>query len=132
MTSPAEPRERSLSPVPVLRTVDLPVQGMTCASCAMRIEKKLNRMDGVTASVNYATGTAHVAYPAQLDPAELVATVERTGYTAQLPPPAAPDADIEAPPAGEQDAETAALRQRLLVGALLTLPGLLLAMVPPL
>src|ERR671939_658489 len=72
--------------VPILRTVDLPVQGMTCASCAARIEKKLNRMDGVQASVNYATGNAHVAYPAELDPGELVATVERTGYKAELPP----------------------------------------------
>src|SRR3712207_6547123 len=100
----------------------LTVQGMTCASCAMRIEKKLNRMDGVTASVNYATGTAHVAYPAELDPAELVATVERTGYKAQLPAPpsaeGAPDGDSAAPPADEPDPETAALRQRLVVGAL--------------
>src|SRR3954454_8627376 len=107
--------------VPILRTLDLPVQGMTCASCAARIEKKLNRMDGVQASVNYATGTAHVAYPAELDPAELVATVERTGYKAELPPPVGPDADSAGPAAEEKDPETAALRQRLVVGALLTL-----------
>src|SRR3954471_3824942 len=133
MTSPAEPDQRT-DPATIvpLRTVDLPVQGMTCASCAMRIEKKLNRMDGVQASVNYATGTAHVAYPAELDPAKLVATVERTGYKAELPPPVGPDADSAGPAAEEKDPETAALRQRLVVGALLTLPVLLLAMVPPL
>jgi Cu+-exporting ATPase len=133
MTSPAEPDQRT-DPATILplRTVDLPVQGMTCASCAMRIEKKLNRMDGVQASVNYATGTAHVAYPAELDPAELVATVERTGYKAELPPPVSPDADSPGPPSEEKDPETAALWRRLVVGALLTLPVLLLAMVPPL
>src|SRR3954467_7417980 len=90
MPSPAEPTadqaERSArGVVPVLRTLDLPVQGMTCASCAARIEKKLNRMDGVQAPVNYAPGPPLVPYPADLDPAELVATVERTGYKAHLP-----------------------------------------------
>ncbi len=130
MTSPADHGDHSA--IVALRTT-LTVQGMTCASCAMRIEKKLNRMDGVSASVNYATGTAHVSFPAELDPAELVATVERTGYTAQLPPPPAartelPDADsAEAPDAGE-----VALRQRLVVGTLLTLPVVALAMVPTL
>ncbi|MFZ0158790.1 MAG: heavy metal-associated domain-containing protein, partial [Kineosporiaceae bacterium] len=74
----------------LLREIDLPVQGMTCASCAARIEKKLNRMDGVTASVNYATETAHVQFPETLDPTELVATVERTGYHATLPAPPQP------------------------------------------
>ncbi len=93
MPSPAEHTDNLVgrtSPgvVPILHTLDLPVQGMTCVSCAARIEKKLNRMDGVSASVNYATSTAHVAYPAELDPAELVATVERTGYKAELPAPA--------------------------------------------
>src|SRR4051812_641482 len=131
MTSPAEPAQRT-DPATIvpLRTVDLPVEGMTCASCAMRIEKKLNRMDGVQASVNYATGTAHVAYPAELDPAKLVATVERTGYKAELPPPVGPDADSAGPAAEEKDPEATALRQRLVVGALLSLPVLLLAMVP--
>ena len=119
---------------PDVRTgeVELLIGGMTCASCAARVEKKLNRMDGVRASVNYATGTAHVAYPAELDPAELVSTVERTGYTAHLPAPPAPDAAGGAPPPDEPDHQTVALRQRLVVGALLTLPVLLLAMVPPL
>src|SRR5918912_313534 len=115
MTSPTEPpvaagaapAVAAAGPAPAgppddaLTSLDLAVQGMTCASCAARIEKKLNRMDGVTAAVNYATGTAHVTFPADLDPAELVATVERTGYKATLPsrdargvrPPAGPDAD---------------------------------------
>jgi len=137
MASPAEPDQRVDAPAIVpRRTVDLPVEGMTCASCALRIEKKLNRMDGVAASVNYATGTAHVTYPADLDPAELVAAVERTGYRTRLPSPvddpSAPDADAEPSADQQSDPESEALRQRLVVGALLTLPVLLLAMVPPL
>src|SRR3954452_7148567 len=104
-----------------LRNQDLPVEGMTRAACAARIEKKLNRMGGVTATVNYATGTAHVAYPAELDPAELVATVERTGYKAVLPAPPTPeaegpDADSADAPLEEADPEAATLRQRLVVG----------------
>ncbi len=124
-------------PILVLRELDLPVQGMTCASCAARIEKKLNRMDGVTASVNYATETAHVRFPDALDPAELVATVERTGYHASLPaPPPAETAadDASAAPAGAAapDDEAAALRRRLLISAALALPVLALAMIPAL
>jgi Cu+-exporting ATPase len=118
-----------------VRTVDLPVHGMTCASCAARIEKKLNRMDGVTASVNYATGTAHITYPQSLDPHEFVATVERTGYTAELPPPPPePGGGQErADAAGTgPDDETRPLRERLVIGGLLALPVLLLGMVPAL
>jgi len=69
--------------------VELEIGGMTCASCAARIEKKLNRLDGVSASVNFATEKAAVTYPATLDPRTLIATVEQTGYTARLPRPAA-------------------------------------------
>ena len=65
--------------------VELSVGGMTCASCAMRIEKKLNRLDGVTATVNYATEKAKVDFPSDVDPAELVSAVESAGYTAALP-----------------------------------------------
>ncbi len=128
-------------PILVLREIDLPVQGMTCASCAARIEKKLNRMDGVTASVNYATETAHVRFPGALDPAELIATVERTGYHASLPaPPPAETAttadDASGPTApsgpGAADDEAAALRRRLLISAALTLPVLAMAMIPAL
>src|SRR4051794_2918813 len=110
--------------------VELLIGGMTCASCAARIEKKLNRLGGVTATVNYATGTASVVYDAaQVEPEALVATVEATGYTAQLPTPQVP-ADVTAE--DEAEVETAALRQRVLVCALLTVPVVLLAMVPPL
>jgi Cu+-exporting ATPase len=107
--------------------LDLPITGMTCASCAMRIEKRLNRIDGVEASVNYATETARVAFdPQVVAPEDLARAVEAAGYRATLPRPA----DAEAP-AAEVD-ETAALRHRLVVSALLSLPVLLLAMVPPL
>ena len=132
--------------VPVARVeIDLAVGGMTCASCAARIEKKLNRMPDVVASVNYATGTAHVRYPAQLDPAELVATVERTGYTASLPPPPEPEpatsgaggtttADGRAADdrTAGADAATAALRQRLLISLALAVPVVTLSMIPTL
>ncbi|MBI4942647.1 MAG: cation-translocating P-type ATPase, partial [Actinobacteria bacterium] len=133
-TPPAAP-----APVVPLVTLDLPVSGMTCASCAARIEKKLNRMDGVTASVNYATENAHVSFPAGLDPHELVATIERTGYGATLPPPPAPpQPDLatggpsSAPVTDAADAHLEALRQRLLVSAALALPVLVLSMVPAL
>ena len=68
-----------------LRHIELQIGGMTCASCAMRIEKKLNKLDGVTASVNYATEKAVVDAPADLDDQALIAEVEKTGYTATLP-----------------------------------------------
>ena len=79
---------------PAPARVELAVGGMTCASCAARIEKKLNRLDGVTATVNFATETATVAYdPATVSPDDLVATVEATGYTARRPePPSGDDA----------------------------------------
>ena len=100
---------------------------MTCASCAARIEKKLNRMDGVTATVNYATEKAKVTYPAGVDVADLIATVEKTGYTAALPRPPGPRTRrrTDARP-------TARCAQRLLVSAALTVPVVALAMVPAL
>ncbi len=109
--------------------VSLAVGGMTCASCAARIEKKLNRLDGVTASVNYATETATVTYdPAVVAPEDLVATVEATGYTARLPEPERPAGEA-AEPAPERD-EAVALRQRLYASTALTVPVVLLSMVP--
>jgi len=114
-------------------TVELTVGGMTCSSCAARIEKKLNRLDGVSASVNYATEKATVRFdPAVIGPSELVSTVEATGYTARLPQP--PGAAAPTGPAGSagsaaQVDEAAELRQRLFVSAVLTLPVLVLAMV---
>ncbi len=110
-------------------TVELTVGGMTCTSCAARIERKLNRLDGVSATVNYATEKATVAYdPAKLGPAELVHTVEQTGYSAELPQVAtSPDTA----PHETADPELAALRRRLLMSAALTAPVLALAMIPP-
>ena len=106
-----------------LTEIELSLGGMTCASCANRIERKLNKLDGVEASVNYATEKARVRAPADLDPAVLVAQVEAAGYTATLP----------AAPAVEEPADPVrALRDRLVVSALLTVPVIALAMVPAL
>ncbi|WP_328452639.1 heavy metal translocating P-type ATPase [Amycolatopsis sp. NBC_00438] len=103
-------------------TVDLAITGMTCASCAMRIERKLNKLDGVTATVNYATEKAKVAYTGDVEPSDLVAQVEAAGYGATLP--------AEEPPVIEEDDGTRTLRQRLVTSAVLSLPVVLLAMVP--
>ncbi|MFD3590464.1 heavy metal translocating P-type ATPase [Streptomyces sp. NPDC058683] len=108
--------------------VELLIGGMTCASCAARVEKKLNRMDGVTATVNYATEKAKVTYPGGVQVADLIATVVKTGYTAEEPAPPEPRPEREAEPG--RDPELAALRHRLLVSALLAAPVVLLAMVP--
>ncbi|MFI1809952.1 heavy metal translocating P-type ATPase [Streptomyces sp. NPDC020422] len=116
-------------------TTELTIGGMTCASCAARVEKKLNRMDGVTATVNYATEKARVEHSAEVTVGELIATVVKTGYTAQEPPPPEPEpaAGAEATAAETaDDPELAALRQRLTVSAVLSLPVVLLAMVPAL
>jgi Cu+-exporting ATPase len=108
----------------VVTAVDLSIDGMTCASCAHRIEKKLNKLDGVTATVNFATEKAHVQYGNEVTPEQLVATVEDAGYQAHLP--AAP---LEA--AADED-PIASLRQRLLISAVLTVPVIAMAMVPAL
>jgi len=68
-----------------VRSVELVIGGMTCASCAARSEKKLNKLDGVTATVNYATEKAKVTYSGSVTPGDLVTTIEATGYTAALP-----------------------------------------------
>ncbi|WP_405629355.1 heavy metal translocating P-type ATPase [Streptomyces sp. NBC_00016] len=108
--------------------VELLIGGMTCASCAARVEKKLNRMDGVVATVNYATEKAKVSYPAGTEVADLIATVVKTGYTAEEPVPAPEPVQEDIP----QDPELADLRHRLLVSVLLAAPVVLLAMVPSL
>jgi Cu+-exporting ATPase len=111
-------------------SVELAISGMTCASCAARIEKKLNKLEGVTASVNYATEKAKVTFPEGVTPDELVSVVEATGYGATLPqPPAEADSADSREPA---DDETDALRRRLLISLVLTVPVVVLAMVPPL
>ncbi|HZE66819.1 MAG TPA: cation transporter, partial [Sporichthyaceae bacterium] len=122
--------------------IELSVGGMTCASCAARVEKRLNRIDGVTATVNYATEKATVTAE-RIDPTALVAAVEAAGYTATVPPspgePARSPADALA--AGDAPADNgepedsspdAALeaRRRLLISAALSVPVIVLAMVP--
>jgi Cu+-exporting ATPase len=106
--------------------IELSIGGMTCAACANRIEKKLNRLDGVTATVNYATEKARATVPAGLTAADLIAVVEKTGYTATVPAPV--EAPAAAPdPAGARLRDT---RQRLWVSAALSVPVVALAMVP--
>ena len=113
---------------PALAEVELLIGGMTCASCAARVEKKLNRMDGVTASVNYATEKARITCPEGTEVADLIATVVKTGYTAEEPAP--PREEVSA--AEGEDPELTALRSRLVVSAALAVPVILLAMVPAL
>ncbi len=102
------------------RVIELEIGGMTCAACANRIEKKLNRIDGVTATVNYATEKARATVPAALTAADLIAVVEKTGYTAAEPARAEAAEPERADP----------LRTRLIVSAVLSVPVVLLAMVP--
>ena len=78
--------------------LELPITGMTCASCANRIERKLNKLDGVTATVNYATEKAKVTYAEGVDRTALVDAVEQAGYTAQLPKPATPSGERRGAP----------------------------------
>jgi len=109
--------------------IELEIGGMTCASCANRIERKLNKLDGVSATVNYATEKAKVTAPSGYDPQLLVAEVEKAGYTAALPAPPAPEADDAAE---AEDPELRSLRQRLIGVAVLTVPVIALAMIPAL
>ncbi|TQR82767.1 copper-translocating P-type ATPase [Mycobacterium hodleri] len=108
------------------RSIELTIGGMTCASCAARIEKKLNKLDGVSASVNYATEKAKISFPDEVEPADLIATVEATGYTATAPATTTPDTDADQ---AEPD-EATAWRTRLLVSLALTVPVVVLSMVP--
>jgi len=109
--------------------VELAIGGMTCASCAARIEKKLNKLDGVSATVNYATEIAHVSVTdPSVDTDALLTTVEKLGYSATLPEAAPEIAEGES----AADPETQMWRQRLLVSGVLALPVLLMSMIPPL
>ncbi|MEV7965928.1 heavy metal translocating P-type ATPase [Sphaerisporangium sp. NPDC088356] len=103
--------------------IELAIGGMTCASCASRIERKLNKLDGVTATVNYATEKAKVVYDGEVRPEDLVAEVQKAGYSAELP-------SVE--PVTEERDELAPLRQRLIVSILLTVPVVAMAMIPAL
>jgi Cu+-exporting ATPase len=118
MPSPADTTDR--------HEVTLAISGMTCASCAARVEKRLNQVDGVVATVNFATEQATVDFPAAVKPDALLAAVEETGYTATLPV-----GEMRTAPPEESDATTS-WRRRLLISAALTVPVVLLSMVPAL
>ncbi|MFE2111608.1 heavy metal translocating P-type ATPase, partial [Kitasatospora sp. NPDC059463] len=117
---------------PASTEVELQIGGMTCASCAARIEKKLNRMDGVTATVNYATEKAKVNVTGAVEVADLIATVEATGYTAAVPRPAAAESAAGPDDGAEPADELAPLRQRLITALALAVPVIAMAMVPAL
>ena len=114
--------------------IELQIGGMTCASCANRIETKLNKLDGVEATVNYATEKARVRVPEGYDPALLVAEVEKTGYSATLPaPPVTSETKGPDPGSAEPaDPELVALRQRLIGSIWLSVPVIAMAMIPAL
>ncbi|MFD4695255.1 heavy metal translocating P-type ATPase [Streptomyces sp. NPDC058463] len=116
--------------------VELAISGMTCASCAARIEKKLNRMDGVEATVNYATEKAKVTYGDDISVEDLIATVEATGYSAQepAPPRTGNGEDAASGPSDDEraDNELRPLRQRLVTAVVLAVPVVAMAMIPAL
>ncbi|MDD4868613.1 MAG: heavy metal translocating P-type ATPase, partial [Mycobacterium sp.] len=115
-----------------MTSIELDIAGMTCASCAMRIEKKLNKLDGVSAAVNYATEKAAVTAPIGYDPQALIAAVEKAGYAATLPVPEKPAAETGQPTAPGEDPELASLRIRLVAALALAGPVIAMAMVPAL
>ncbi|MBN9738095.1 MULTISPECIES: heavy metal translocating P-type ATPase [unclassified Pseudonocardia] len=114
-----------------VREIELAIGGMTCASCANRVERKLNKLDGVSATVNYATEKAKVSAPGGVGTDALVAAVESAGYSAVLPTPPH-RGDDTADDTAEQDDELRPLRDRLLGAALLSVPVVVLSMTPPL
>lgn len=115
------------SSTPASSQVELAIGGMTCASCAARIEKRLNRMDGVTARVNYATEQAHVEFPDTISPDDLIGQVKAAGYTATIPRPRGEDR-----PADTEPDEIRPLRDRFLTSVVLSVPVIALAMIPAL
>ncbi|MFU0243440.1 heavy metal translocating P-type ATPase, partial [Streptomyces scabiei] len=117
-------------PAASLVVTDITVGGMTCAACVRRVEKKLAKLDGVTATVNLATGLARVSHPGDVAPGDLVTAVEQAGYEAALPVP--PEDDSKPEQVEPDDSEARRERERLLVTALLAVPVLVLSMVPAL
>jgi len=113
--------------------LELPIEGMTCASCANRVERRLNKLDGVTATVNYATEKARVEFdPAAVAPEDLVAAVAAVGYKAALPAREAATTERGETAEAAEDEATASVRRRLIVSALLSVPVLLVSMIPAL
>jgi len=112
--------------------IELAISGMTCASCANRIEKKLNKLDGVTATVNYATEKARVTFPPTLSPGDLVSTVEQAGYQAALQASKGSVDNGRSMEADATDDPARSLRQRLLISAVLSIPVIAMAMIPAL
>jgi len=111
--------------------VELQISGMTCSSCANRIEKKLNKLEGVQASVNYATEKARVSYAGETTPERLISVVEATGYGAALPAPPAAEAGREPEQADKPSSDDAnGWWQRLVVSAVLTVPVVAMSMIP--
>jgi Cu+-exporting ATPase len=121
-------RESAVAP----RRVELQIDGMTCASCAARIERRLNKLDGVAATVNFATEKAMIEIGSGTPDSELIGVIEDTGYTARLPQSDVPDDTDNASDTAEYDEHTLALRQRMRVSVALAVPVVMLAMVPPL
>jgi Cu+-exporting ATPase len=116
-----------------MSNLEISITGMTCSSCANRIEKRLNKLDGVTASVNYATEKAKVFFPTGIEPGQLLAEVEKAGYGAALPKKEGPPAAASGEDSGaEPDSELTTLRQRLIGSTVLSVPVIVLAMVPAL
>lgn len=112
--------------------IELEIGGMTCASCANRIERKLNKLDGVTATVNYATEKAKISVPAGYDPQLLISEVEKTGYSAALPAPPAGKGGGAASGGDGPDPELTSLRHRLIGAVVLTVPVIAMSMIPAL
>ncbi|MCK9793873.1 heavy metal translocating P-type ATPase [Isoptericola sp. 4D.3] len=152
MSTPTEtssPGVAGTPPLPILE-VDLAIEGMTCASCVARVEKRLNRVDGVTATVNLPLESAHVELTAPVDDAALVEAVEKAGYGARVTarrdvapthaapagtptPPAVPaPADRATDTSAPSDARGTDLRRRLVASAILTVPVVALSMIPAL
>ncbi|MGB9226505.1 heavy metal translocating P-type ATPase, partial [Mycobacterium sp.] len=129
MSKITDSREPLTNPV---TDIELGITGMTCASCAMRVEKRLNKLDGVSATVNYATEKATVTIPSGYDPQTLIDAVHETGYTAALPQkPAEPAPDTTTEPEVD-DPELISLRNRLVGAIVLAIPVILMAMIPAL
>jgi len=117
---------------PAVERVELMIGGMTCASCAARIERRLNKIDGVTAAVNFATEKAIVAFPAGMSVADLTGAIADAGYTATPPTPTTTPAVEAGDGAGEHDEHLRSLRQRMQVSVALAIPVIAMAMIPPL